>query len=114
VADHSATTDVWRAVSGTTWRDRAPEMLRDTITGPRGEPCLTSTDRRWLWRLEAFLSVNETNGRHHDVGRDLLEYLRETCEHHWDDPGGWVLDDDGPTLRQCIWCNLVEAVTSDA
>lgn len=105
--------DLWRAVEGTTWRDRAPAMLRDTLTGPDGEPCMTSTDRRWLWRMEQFLAVHGTNQRHQDARADLLEYLRETCEHHWDDPDGGVwFESFGTRERQCVWCNHVEDVPS--
>jgi hypothetical protein len=38
---------------GANYRTRLPAMLRDTLTGPRGEPCFTPTDRRWLWHLES-------------------------------------------------------------
>lgn len=106
MAEHLAETP-WRAVPGTTWRDRAPAMLRDTLTGPRSEPCFAPTDRRWLWRLESFLAVYGTNQRHDDARRDLLEYLRETCEHHWED---YAAESDGsiPAHRQCLWCNDVD------
>lgn len=72
-----------------TWRDRAPRMLQDTLTGPHGEPCFTSTDRRWLWRLERFIAVHGTNPTQHAMRLDLHEYLQETCEHHWDDENGY-------------------------
>jgi hypothetical protein len=89
----------------THWLDRAPAMLRDTLTGPRGEPCFTTTDRRWLWRLEGFLAVNGTNPAHHEMQRDLRQYLDETCEHHWQD---YKAEGDIAAHRQCTWCSDVE------
>jgi len=36
---------------------------------------------------------------------DLTEYLRETCEHHWQEYEG---DPDIPAHRQCTWCSDVQ------
>lgn len=83
------------------WRDRAPAMLRSTA-GPDGEPCATPLDRRWLWRLEMFLSISGTTDVHRAMSRDLREYLNETCEHHWQH---WTGDEMYPQHWQCLWCN---------
>ncbi len=99
------TADVWRAVPGTTWQDRASQMLRDTLTGPRGEPCFVTTDRRWLWRLENALGVSAPVGnRLCDLQRDLLEYLRETCEHHMQT---YAASGDIAAHQQCTFCHHV-------
>ncbi len=99
------TAEVWRAVPGTTWQDRASQMLRDTLSGPDGEPCFVTTDRRWLWRLENILAVDAAVGsRLFQVQRDLTEYLRETCDHHWRE---WSGDDQIAAPRQCLFCNHV-------
>jgi hypothetical protein len=92
---------------GADYRTRLPAMLSDTFTGPRGEPCFTSTDRRWLWRLEGFLAVHGTNDTHRQMAADLQIYLHETCEHHW---LGYEGDSDEGGIRahrQCLWCNDV-------
>jgi hypothetical protein len=86
------------------WRDRAPAMLRD-IEGPNGEPCSTHFDRRWLWRLEGFLSVLGTTEAHREMRHDLYQYLCLTCEHVWSHYAG---DDMIPEHWQCTWCNLPE------
>lgn len=87
-----------------TWRDRAPAMLRSE-SGPYDEPLATPMDRRWLWRIEMFLAVHGTNPSQHQMGRDLRQYLNETCEHAWRSYDG---DDVIPAHRQCLWCNDVE------
>lgn len=88
------------------WRDRAPAMLRETFTGPNGEPCFTTVDRRWLWRLESALVVSApANGTLAELQSDLHQYLIESCEHHWSDYAG---DEHIPAHRQCVWCNRVE------
>lgn len=114
------TTDIWRAVPGTRWQQRAPESLWDGSAGldADGNPDPTSTDRRWLW-LEKTLAVNAPTGSHLEaLQRDLVEYLRETCDHHWDDPDGYhyIEPDDPatPKIRQCKWCAHVEDVAVTA
>jgi hypothetical protein len=87
------------------WRDRAPAMLRESFTGPRGEPCFTALDRRWLWHLELTLSTRATTDMQREILRDLRQYLHETCEHHYGDD--WPGDDVIPAHRQCLWCNDV-------
>lgn len=111
------TTDIWRAVPGTRWQNRAPESLQDKSAGvdAHGNPDPTSTDRRWLWRLENTLAVNAPMGSTLDRLRgDLTEYLRETCDHQWDDPNGYHYvppeDPATPKIRQCRWCSHVEDV----
>jgi hypothetical protein len=88
----------------THWRDRAPANLLHT-EGPDGEPCNTTTDRRWLWRLEKFLAVYGTDDIQRQMGSDLRQYLNETCDHHWTtyQGGGGI-----PAHRQCAWCSDVE------
>lgn len=93
---------------GADYRDRLPAMLRDTLTGPRGEPCFTTSDRRWLWRLEGFLAVNGTNETHRQMAADLQIYLWETCEHHWHVYDGDDHDGGIAAHRQCLWCSEVE------
>ncbi|GGM53686.1 hypothetical protein ACFFX1_54735 [Dactylosporangium sucinum] len=111
------TTDTWRAVPGTRWQDRAAPMLQDDAVGldREGNPDPTSTDRRWLWRLEGRLAVGATNDRLRELQRDLAEYLQETCVHQWDDPDGYhyvpPLSPTTPKIRQCRWCSHVEDVT---
>lgn len=90
---------------GEDYRDRLPAMLRDTFTGPRGEPCFTTTDRRWLWRIEGFLAVSATTETQRQMAADLQIYLRDTCEHHWQPYAG---DDVIAAHRQCLWCSDVE------
>lgn len=90
------------------WRFRAPAMLVEVGLCSRGEPDATSLDRRWLWRLEGFLSVSGTNEDHHAMARDLKAYLYETCEHHWH---GHEADPDIPAHKQCLYCN--DAVWED-
>lgn len=92
---------------GTTWRDRAPASLTSAYDAD-GEPCPTPLDRRWLWRLEHIIALDARGGsRLHQVGRDLEQYLRETCEHHW---RGHRAEADLPARRQCAWCHVVEWV----
>lgn len=87
-----------------TWRDNAGRILLDP-TGPAGEPIDTPLDRRWLWRIETFLAVSGTTEEQRRLGRDLSEYLHETCTHHW-------MNHDGDEViaghRQCLWCNDVD------
>jgi hypothetical protein len=90
---------------GADYRSRLPAMLRDTLTDARGAPCFTTTDRRWLWRLEGFLAVHATSEAHRQMAADLQIYLHETCEHHWNDYAG---DEEIDAHRQCLWCNDVE------
>ena len=80
---------------GADYRNRLPASVADSFTGPNGEPCFTPTDRRWLWRIEAFLAVSGTNDVQRQMGHDLQVYLRETCEHHW----------IAYEVEQCLWCN---------
>jgi hypothetical protein len=87
-----------------TWRDRLPASMTD-LEDPHGNPCLTPMDRRWLWRLEGFLAVAGTNDALRNMGRDLRQYLNETCDHHWTAYPG---DPEIPAHRQCIWCCDVE------
>lgn len=93
------------------WRDGAPKMLT-SITGPRDEPILTPVDRRWLWHLEAALSLSAPTGSTlHEVTDKLRNYLHETCEHHWLDYATCCEppnEDCSPPHRQCLWCNEVE------
>lgn len=100
------------------WTHRAPAALRESFTGPFGEPCFTTLDRRWLWRVAGMLTVNAPHGGHLDQLRvDLVQYLHETCEHHWqhfdaepEEPGYTVAI---PEHRQCLWCNTIEWPTED-
>jgi hypothetical protein len=92
----------------TNWRDRAPAFLRDTLTGPDGEPCFTTTDRRWLWRLENAVAMHARPGTHlGELSRDLRQYLNETCEHHWRESPACPVYEIGEH-RQCVWCSWVE------
>jgi hypothetical protein len=86
----------------TSWYDRAPAMLLMDC-GPDGEPCSTTTDRRWLWRLEGRLAPS---GQHRQLAADLREYLHQTCEHHWRHFEAAEGDDIG-THDQCLWCHDV-------
>jgi len=70
---------------------------------------MLTEDRRWLWRVEGFLSVNATLAVHHQVRRELLAYLRETCEHFWElatASGG--AGEPGADLLQCRYCFAVK------
>lgn len=91
------------------WSQGAPRSLLDPLD-PRGAPLPTPLDRRWLWRVEQRLSQYGT-GQLGDLARDLGQYLRETCEHHWldytdccDPPGDGCL----PPHRLCLWCQTFE------
>jgi hypothetical protein len=86
------------------WQDRAPAMLQ-SLVGPDGEDIPTSFDRRWLWRVEAFLAVHGTTDEQRALGHDLAQYLHETCQHVWRD---YAAEVDIPAHRQCLWCNEVE------
>ena len=88
------------------WTDRAPASVLEFDLDARGEPDPTSQDRRWLWRLENTLAVDAPLGSRLDqLGRDLRQYLNETCEHHWH---AYESDEVVPAHRQCSWCNDVE------
>lgn len=91
-----------------TWRDRAPRSVTDP-NDSQGKPVSTPTDRRWLWRLEGFLAIYGTNDEHRQMGRDLKEYLGETCEHHWIH---YTPDEGEAPCRQCTWCNWTEWQTT--
>lgn len=87
------------------WRQNVPASIT-SLVGPRGEPCLTPVDRRWLWHLENSLSVVATTEYQREILHDLRQYLHETCEHHWG--RDWPGDEDIAAHRQCLWCNEVE------
>ena len=95
------------AQKASTWRDRAPRSVTDPYDS-QGQPVFTPVDRRWLWRIEGFLAIYGTNDGHRQMGRDLAEYLNETCEHHWIRLSA---DDCCPAMRQCTWCSETEEVT---
>lgn len=97
----------WRAIPGSTWRDRAPMTLR-SMDGPDGLAMPTSIDRRWLHRVESFLAVSGNTRALDDFRRDLLEYLRESCQHVWSNYPADGPDDPIASHRQCVWCNDVE------
>ncbi len=92
------------------WTSRAPAMLRDTFTGPAGEPCFTPTDRRWLWWLAGVLSIDATMAQQRQISADLRQYLHETCEHLFDVYDG---DENIPAHRQCVWRCTVEPIGGD-
>lgn len=88
----------------THWTERAPQSLLDPLD-PRGAPCPTPMDRRWLWRLEQKL-VGGTAAQQ-ELATDLHQYLAETCQHHWLDYTECCDPPDagcGPPFRQCLWC----------
>jgi hypothetical protein len=89
------------------WIDRAPAYLRGH-TGPDGEELATPIDRRWLWRIDDFLAVNATTDRQRQLGRDLRQYLAESCIHHF--PRVSPAQDGIPSHRQCVWCHWVDWV----
>ena len=95
----------------TTWMDRAPASVLEFGLCSQGDPDETSVDRRWLWRLEGFLAVSGTTDLQRQMGRDLAEYLFETCEHHWHEAAA---ENDIPAHRQCLWCNEVEWLDKEA
>lgn len=65
-----------------------------------------SRDRRELWWLEGFLSVNGTTDAHRDRRLRLYRYLCETCQHEQvSDVSGWGETPKG--TRQCRLCNRV-------
>lgn len=90
--------------SPTHWTERAPRPLR-TAYDPDGQPHETSLDRRWLWRLENTLAVNNT-GTLSTLLADLRQYLDESCEHHWRE---FEADDEFEAFSQCLWCCLVRS-----
>lgn len=89
------------------WADRAPASVLEFDLCALGDPDPTSQDRRWLWRLESYLAVHGTTDGHRRMGRDLRQYLNETCGHHWH---VWAGDEDIAAHRQCTWCSDVEWV----
>lgn len=102
-------------MSDRNWRSNVPRNLTSPV-GPRGEPCLTPVDRRWLWHLENAMSVRATTDAQREILRDLRQYLHETCEHHWLDYSTCCdppkRDDTCiPPHRQCLWCNEVDWLT---
>jgi hypothetical protein len=98
-----------------TWRGRAGRIILDP-EDPQGNPLRTPVDRRWLWRIEDFLTISAVNDRQRQLASDLTQYLNETCEHHWlpyaqsrrEDPDTGAVDNVVPAHRQCLWCNAVE------
>jgi len=88
----------------TNWRDNAGNLLLDP-NDPAGNPITTPLDRRWLWRLASALAVSATNDVLRDLGRDLHQYLGETCEHHWLHYAASEDPDDTGAFRQCLWCH---------
>lgn len=109
--DHAPQTEQARrtAFDPSQWRTRASAMLNDVGLCSNGEFDATSQDRRWLWRLEAFLAVSGTTDAQRELGRDLAYYLHQTCPHHWHFYGNTGPDDWYPTHVQCLYCNLVVA-----
>lgn len=93
------------------WSTRAPASVLEYDLCAEGGTDPTSQDRRWLWRLENFIAVYGTNEGQHSMGRDLRQYLHETCEHHWH---GFEAEAGIPAGRQCTWCSVVEITGSPA
>lgn len=96
------------------WQSRAGRVILDPL-GPNGEPIGTPRDRRWLWRIETELAVSATTDTMRQLGADLGQYLRETCEHHWTEYHPVLGTPDaaiGPH-RQCLWCSAVEDLPAD-
>lgn len=87
------------------WRERAGRILLDP-NDPNGAPLATPLDRRWLWRIEGELAVSATTETLRQLGRDLHQYLAETCEHHWG--ASHAAEPDIPAHRQCLWCSDVD------
>lgn len=87
------------------WRERAGRILLDP-NGPDGRPLTTPLDRRWLWKIETQLAVSGTNDTMRQLGRDLRQYLAETCEHHWSE--ACEAEAQIPAHRQCLWCSEVD------
>jgi len=102
-------TDTWTQ-PGHDYRTRLPQSILDAGLDPDGMPDPTSTDRRWLWRLEKFLSVSGTNSTHQQMASDLRFYLNETCGHHWRES---ERSGDIAAHRQCLWCCDVQWVSED-
>jgi hypothetical protein len=102
--------EAWRAVPGTTWIDRAPMTLREFALYD-GQDMPTTVDRRWLWRLELAMGDAPIGSRMYNVRLDLLEYLRESCEHVWRETEA---EDDFPAFKQCFWCNVVVGTEGSA
>ncbi|TDX84942.1 hypothetical protein [Amycolatopsis arida] len=91
------------------WRERAGRIILDPHD-PDGVPIDTPRDRRWLWRIEATLTTGATTDQQRLLARDLREYLRETCEHHWRPYSG---DEHVSAHAQCLWCNQVRWLDSE-
>lgn len=87
------------------WASRAPASVLEYDLCARGHTDPTPQDRRWLRRLESYLAVFGTNDGQRSMGRDLQQYLHETCEHNWH---GSKAEADIPAHRQCSWCSAVE------
>ncbi len=84
--------------------DRPGQMGRLEAIADEVEKRLAA-DRRELWHLESYLAVNGTNQGHHDRRLRLYRHLCATCEHDWNDVGGWAGCPKGTV--QCYWCNAV-------
>lgn len=69
-----------------------------------------SLDRRVLWHLENVLAVSATTDYLREKASNLQRYLNGTCEHHWHDNQQY--EEGDPPLRQCLWCNDVEPMTT--
>lgn len=87
------------------WLRRASAMLHDEGRCSDGEPDATTLDRRWLWRLESFLAICGTNPGQHQMGRDLRQYLNETCVHHWH---SHAAEGEIEAHRMCLYCGDLE------
>lgn len=94
-------------MSPSAWRQRAPRSMLSPV-GPQGQPTTATLDRRWLWRIEAFLTFNGGPSGYRQLSRDLTAYLRESCVHDWD----YGLGCGDEPIRQCLWCNVVETVAA--
>lgn len=95
------------------WRARAGKVLLDPCD-PQGSPLPTPLDRRWLWKIESVLSVGATTDMQRELARDLGDYLRESCDHHFTGdclPDG--PDDPIGPHRQCLWCSHVDWLTEE-
>jgi hypothetical protein len=89
---------------GADYRTRLPLSILEEGLDFNGNPDPTSTDRRWLWRIEMFLSISGTNASHRQMASDLRFYLNESCEHHWK---SYEAEQGIAAHRQCSWCNDV-------
>jgi hypothetical protein len=91
-------------VTGRRWEHHASAAVLESDRCRLGNSDPTSVDRRWLWRLESFLSVSGTTDGHRTMASDLHQYLNETCGHHWHK---YAADGDIAAHSQCTWCNDV-------